>query len=61
MFRANSVFCDSANNKLVKTYLDYCEGLKSKMILLKPTLRKFIAIESEDYTAYEITRIQSNN
>jgi hypothetical protein len=31
------------------------------MILLKPTLRKFIAIESEDYTAYEITRIQSNN
>jgi len=26
---------DSANNKLVKTFLDYCEGLKPKLILME--------------------------
>jgi DNA (cytosine-5)-methyltransferase 1 len=28
-------FLDSANNKLVKTFLDYCEGLKPKLILME--------------------------
>ena len=47
---------DSANNKLVKTFLDYCEGLKPKLILMENVAEMKNGF-SEAYTSEILLRL----
>lgn len=50
-------FLDSANNKLVKTFLDYCEGLKPKLILMENVAEMKNGF-AQTYTAEVLSRLK---
>jgi DNA (cytosine-5)-methyltransferase 1 len=50
-------FLDSANNKLVKTFLDYCESLKPKLILMENVAEMKNGF-AETYTAEILSRLK---